>query len=399
MKPSMNRGRRQGMMMIWALFALTVVIGLLLYGVETLRTNSTQNTTRFRAHGQALDVARAGLVDGYAWFRRQTTQPVTTFQPRLDLAAVPPVNETDDPAIGLVREFEASPGFWARYEVRRFLDKNGNGLADVGEGVFDATANRAVSGTGATWHLESRGVVYRRIDPAKAWNVAPNYRVAGAFATTEIRRMNLSPPGAGALCIGRADRVTVAARGRVDGAGSAGILYPSATGSPVIAGELIGAPPHGSVPSYDASVAAVFGDTSEELKASASVRVPAGGSLPNPFPEDSLVYAEGDVTVTSAAPLRGYGILVVEGNLTFANGSNSYFTGLVYVGGNYAQDSPSMVRGTVIVGGTAAIRGWSDFAELVYDGSIVDTLLQSVGRYRITRALHRVDYDAIGGSR
>ena len=63
-------------------------------------------------------MADAGIVDAYAWLRRQQVQPVTTFAPRRDLAAVPPVNETDDPTLGLVREVELLPSLWGRYEVR-----------------------------------------------------------------------------------------------------------------------------------------------------------------------------------------------------------------------------------------------------------------------------------------
>ncbi len=395
----MTRRREHGMMMVWALLALAIVMGLLFAGLERLRANSVDATSRFRVQGQALDVARAGIVDAYAWFRRQTVQPVTNFAPQRDLTAIPPVNETDDPSIGIVREFEATPGYWARYEVRLFDDRNGNGRSDAGEGVFDATTNRAVSGSGTTWHLESRGFVYRRLAASVPWNVEPNRRVAGALVSTEIRRMSLAPPAASALCVSRGDRATIGARGRVDGDGSAGVVFPATTGAPSVAGELVGAPPSGSIPGYDASVAAVFGDSIDELKASASVRVPGGGTLPDPFPEDSLVFVEGNLTVTSASRLRGSGILVVNGDLLIASGSNAYFTGLIYVTGNYTQRSPSMVRGTVIVGGTANVTGASDFAELVYDHSVLDALLQTVGRYRITRALHRLDFDAIGGVR
>ena len=42
--------------------------------------------------GQALNAAQAGLTEGVSWFRRQTLQPVTTFQPVQNLAATPPID-------------------------------------------------------------------------------------------------------------------------------------------------------------------------------------------------------------------------------------------------------------------------------------------------------------------
>src|SRR5262249_44513210 len=154
--------------------------------------------------------------------------------------------------------------------------------------------------------------------------------------------------GAAAVCSSRGDAVTVGTRGRIDGAGVAGVVFPASTGTPHNTGQLAGSPASGSLPGYDASWTAVFGVTADELKAVASVRMQSGQPLPNPFPEYGLVFVEGDLTATNAAPLRGTGILVVDGNLTIAPNSNSYFTGLVYVTGTYSQAAPSIVRGTVI---------------------------------------------------
>jgi hypothetical protein len=393
------RRKQAGSLLVWSLFALVVLTGILFAGMDHLRASSVATETRFRAQGQALDLARAGIVDAYAWFRRQATQPVSTFAPVRNLAAVPPINETDDPAVGLVREFQISPGYWGRYEVRLFSDRNGNGRQDTGEGVFDATTLRGLGGTGTVWHIEAQGYVYKRVSSAVAWNVLPNERVSGAVVASEVRRLSLVPPGAAAACCSRGDRVTVGARGRIDGNDCAGAVFPSTTGSPTSTGELTGTPNSGSVPGYDASWNAVFGVTADELKALASVRQPGTQALPNPFPENGLIFVEGNMTVTSAAPLNGTGILVVDGNLTIAANSASYFTGLIYVTGNYAQSAPSTVRGSVVVGGTLNVTGAADFAELTYDHGVIDTLLQEIGTYRVSKAMHRLDADVIGGIR
>jgi hypothetical protein len=386
-------------MLMWALFAMIVLMGVLFAGMDHLRASSVATETRFRAQGQALDLARAGIVDTYAWFRRQSTQPVTTFSPVRNLSATPPINETDDASIGLVREFQISPGYWGRYEVRRYADLNGNGLPDTGEGVFDTTTLRGLPGAGTIWHIESHGYVYQKISSSVAWNVAPNTRVSGAVVSTEVRRLSLVPPGAAAVCCAHGNQITVGSHGRLAGDTCAGAVFPASTGTPVVTGQLSGTPSSGSVPGYAASWSAVFGVTADELKALASVRMPGTQPLPNPFPEYGLVVVEGNLTVTAAAPLHGTGILVVDGNLTIAASTNSYFTGLIYVTGNYAQSAPSSVRGTVIAGGTVNVTGGADFAEVVYDHGVIDALLQEIGSYRISKAMHRLDADVIGGVR
>ena len=72
-------------MLVWALVAFVIVAGVVFAGGRSLRATASDTETRFRREGQAQDVARAGLVDAYAWFRRQSTQPVTTFAPQRDL--------------------------------------------------------------------------------------------------------------------------------------------------------------------------------------------------------------------------------------------------------------------------------------------------------------------------
>src|SRR5688572_10705452 len=88
------RDRERGIALIWALFATFVIAGVIMSGTSTRRSLDTMAAIDFSAQGQADAVAQAGLVDGYAWFRRQIVQPVVTFAPRRDLTATPPVNET-----------------------------------------------------------------------------------------------------------------------------------------------------------------------------------------------------------------------------------------------------------------------------------------------------------------
>jgi hypothetical protein len=185
----------------------------------------------------------------------------------------------------------------------------------------------------------------------------------------------------------------------VDGAGAAGVLFPPVTGTPVSTGEITGAPGFGAVAGYDTSWSRVFGVSAGEIESMATVRISGAQALPNPVPTYGLVVVQGDHTVTAAHPLMGTGMLVVEGNLTIEANSGSYFNGFIYVTGNYAQSAPSMIRGAAVVGGTAHIEGSADFSELIHDQGVMNELALQIGTYRISRSLHRLDTDAIGGVR
>ena len=163
--PVSSRSAERGSIMLWATLAVILIASVLTLGLDADRALDRASSVLVEAPAQARAVAEAGLVDAYAWFRRQTVQPVS---------------ETDDPDIGLVREYEIGPNLWARYEVRReavaepFSDVNRNGLYDEGEpytdenddGEWDAgretqdiSHERGQSGQGAIWLLVSHGCV------------------------------------------------------------------------------------------------------------------------------------------------------------------------------------------------------------------------------------------------
>jgi formylmethanofuran dehydrogenase subunit C len=119
--------------------------------------------------------------------------------------------------------------------------------------------------------------------------------------------------------------------------------------------------------------------------------------MPVPVPELSLVYAEGLRQVNSTGPLRGTGVLVVDGDLEILAGSNSYFKGLIYVTGNLTLKAPSLVHGTIIVEGTITMTGLGDTTEVIYAEDVLDELRLEMGGYRITRPLLRVDPALTGG--
>jgi hypothetical protein len=412
------------------LFATLVIAGVVLAGTATKKSIDDLAASDFSAQGQAEAVAQAGLVDAYAWFRRQTVQPVVTFAPRRDLAATPPVNETDDPSIGLVREYEVTPSLWARYEVRphvpeepfvdgspangryevgeAFTDVNGNGVRDPSRETQDVSTMRGLAGAGGAWRVVSHGFVFRRPRIDLPLGTGPNVRIAASHTAGEIRRLTITPPATSALCVRNGNTISIGDRVRILGGTKAGIIRKSLTGSPSIAAgaEVTGTPATGTIATYLDAVDNIFGVTITELKGMAEASYSNPAAVPASLGEYTLTVVTGDVVFDNARPLRGTGILVVIGNCTLAAGSNSFFNGLLYVQGNLVVRAPAFVRGTVIATASADIAGTGgDYVEIDYDSGIVVNLLTLMGQYRHTMAVYPVvpllpdgTPDEIGGS-
>src|SRR5687767_12797458 len=114
--------RERGLALVVAVFFAIIIVGLVFSGTMALKTHRTKTETSYRLHGQATQLARSGLYEALAWFRKQTAQPVVTFAPQRNTLVTPPVLETEDPDIGTVREVEIAGSIWGRYEVWKRWD-------------------------------------------------------------------------------------------------------------------------------------------------------------------------------------------------------------------------------------------------------------------------------------
>ncbi|MGH9420733.1 MAG: hypothetical protein ACRD3J_12220, partial [Thermoanaerobaculia bacterium] len=95
----------------------------------------------------------------------------------------------------------------------------------------------------------------------------------------------------------------------------------------------------------------------------------------------------GTATFNTAHPLSGSGILLVYGNLVIDGGPSSW-NGVIYVTGNYTQNGPSTINGSVVVGtsgSTATINGSGDFAEVFWDPFMFNQIQQQLSQYRFSR--------------
>jgi hypothetical protein len=368
--PSRERGAG-ALLAVFVLATLFVMIGTGLILVQITHSGLTE---QLRYHGQAVNAAQAGLVDGLAWFRRQTTQPVATFAPQRDMSASPPINETDDASIGIVRDYlvDSVGSVWGRYEVPV-------------SAVQDVTDERGKDGTGTVWALESRGYVYVKRDGSKAFDEPPNEVISHTIGRTEIQRLAIVLPANAAINCARGDDIRTESRTRVYGGDDIAFGFPNSTGWPSASGERTGNPVSSQVDPYNGDIDDVFGVSQQELVAMADIVVSNVSELPAKLPDMTLIVIRGDATFNATNRMTGTGVLVVFGNLTVEANSYSNYNGLVYVTGNYVQRAPSQVNGSIVAGGDARILATGDFSEVFYDETILAQIQRHMGQYRFNR--------------
>ncbi len=363
---------------------------LMLAGLVAMKSNRLTVETWFRMRGQAKAFAKAGLVEALSWFRKQSTQPVTTFAPKKDPSAVPPILDTDDPTIGLVRDFEISGALWGRYEIP---------LSEV----EDISSSRgAASGSGTVWKILSKGIVYKRIDSNVSYDQAPNQVLARGKLLTEIRRFALTPPAKAAICAPRGSDIAITgSNARIMGGAMPALAFIRNTGSPSVSGAtlqggtyVIPPDPSDPIPTVEETFGteAVFGGVSEEdIRSMADLVVTSNSQFPVPVPPNTVVFADCDLSFSTTHPLKlsnGAAIIYVTGDVTVNQGINPcYFSGFLYVKGDFSMRATSVLRGQVIVLGDVSVSATADTAEVDYDEPVLNVLMEEIGQYRISRAI------------
>jgi hypothetical protein len=382
---TLSRRRRdgeRGIALIAVLFAATMILLLLLIMLNMTSLSGRIVAKQLTYNGQAINAAQAGINESLSWFVHQKQQPVVLFNPQLDPggvcvhvpAHVPPVNETDDPAIGIVRSYQvASAVVYGRYTV----DKTK---------VLDVSKRRGKPQDGTIWRIESEGTIYVRNDATKLPNKPPNVVLARTTMRAEIQRLGLQLPANAALNAVRADNVNVTKAGRVQGGSSGiGVAYPPSTGAITNKGTVTGNPAQNTT-TQSFQLPAVFGVTQQELIAMADVVVDDEKQLPDPLPSMALIVIKGNATFNTQKKLNGSGILVVLGNLILNPNSDTFFSGVIWVGGQFNMSPPSSISGSVVALGNATLSGGNDLSEINYDAAILDQVRLQMGNYLFSRS-------------
>lgn len=386
-----GRDGERGLALILGVLFTIVVSGIVVTGTMLLQAHRQKTETAFQLNGQAAQFARAGLIEALGWFRKQTSQPVLTFEPQLDATATPKVLDTLDPVVGLVREFQISGSTWGRYEVWKQWDAD-----PIPERlawrqlmqVEDVSLARGASSTGSVWRLRCIGYVFHQVNSAVSFDTLPNRVISKDTVETEIRRMTFTPPGAATLCVDNLSNLTLDRNVNVQGNG-VGACY-GASGSPTFQNSptVVGG---WSTGTYDSTYENVFGLSEQDLRPLADDRITADGDFPTPMPRNTFFFVEvPTLTFTDTRPLTGTGLIVVKGDVVFQSTNKSFFSGMLYVDGDLTINDPTELNGTIVCNGTVSIVGTTDWNNLTYDGGVLDSLRQEIGQYRLSSAIRRV---------
>ena len=172
-----SRESERGSSLVWALFFVTLTVGILVAHSLEMSANRKTMDTRYRRIDLAQSVAESGLTDAASYLRRQPSQPVVAFTPQRNLQSDPPVDDTMEPEVGLVREFEVNGSLWGRYEVRT------DEAIDVSAAYGEAP--------GTVWDLGARGYLYERVDASRPFDKKPNRLLSTQTLRTEVRGITL----------------------------------------------------------------------------------------------------------------------------------------------------------------------------------------------------------------
>ena len=381
------------------MFFVLITAGLVTSGTLFMRAGDATVDVRFRREAQATAFARSGLTEALSWFRRQPGQPVKDFAPIRDTVSNPQVLDTDDPTIGLVRDFEISNDIWGRYEVWREDESDPDPVRLDFRRKFqaeDLSRERGLSGAGNVWLIRSIGYIYQKRDPGKLWNERPNRVLASATLESESRRLSLLPPAQSAVSVDMGANCTVNTMGRVRGGlTGSGIYYPSGTGNPPTGpaadNRVTGTPALSASAGYQDSIEQVFGVSRDELRTMASLVITDPADFPDPVPENSIIFVEcASISFDSSRSLNGTAALYIDANVQLQPGNNSNFNGLLYVDGALTMRQRSDIHGAVVVRGNMTIQGSGDYASVWYDDDVLNSLRLAIGKYRWSGAFRPV---------
>jgi hypothetical protein len=395
MPPRSAGDAEAGVALVLGVLFTIIAMGLVISGTLSLRAHRVKTEVSFRRHGQATQFARAGLIEVLGWYRKQTSQPVLTFLPVLDTTATPPILDTEEPDVGIVRQFQISGTVWGRYEVWKQWEAD-----PVPERLNwrrrvqceDVSLARGSAAAGNVWLVRSVAYVFQRLDDTKPHDAPPNRVLGSAILETELRRLTLVPPGSAAVCCGSPGGSGVHSRVNIQGNGGAAVYHRTVSGqSFTVSGGAVtqgGVSSNSGGVSYDDSVLAVFGVTEEELRGLADDRISNQADFPRPVPRQSLCFVEvPTLTLTMARRLEGNAIVYVRGNVDFQVGNQSYFTGFLFVNGNLTMRETAEFNGTIVCTGTVDIRGTADWINITYDDESLNTLRTEIGQYRLSGAI------------
>lgn len=369
-------GPEAGSALVWSVFFVALTSGMLIAHSFEMSANRRTMDTRFGRVDRVRTIATSGLTEAAAYLRRQPTQPVLQFAPQLEPSADPPLRDTIDPSIGLVREFQIHAGLWGRYEVRN-------------EEAIDVSASYAEP-PGTVWDVGARGYLYERLDPDKPFDRAPNRVISSRRLRTEIRGLPVDLPANAAVILLDPNAIAMLGNGFVFGGSDPAVAYkkPPPGPLPIFDASITGTPTAIEIDGLSLGTTDLFRLQSEKIRNLSDLVITSARQLPRKVIKDMVVFAPTNLDLEPAnASLRGRMLLMVDGDMIANAGNNSDFSGIVFVHGNMQIKGPFRFRGTLVIGGQLDIGGTGEQVSIEYSASEVAALRAALSRYRVSRDL------------
>lgn len=233
----------KGSALVIAIIFMVVASILITVGAKLISNTYKMTKEQELYVGEAENVARAGLQDAMAWYRRQGG-PIYAFNispsaySPVSIGATPtfgvmasgtpytyvdqPFNpssntinaqksDTLDQTIGIVNEYPlddqdpTKATLFARYEVKKQANPNATPAPTLDPNVVhDITGNRMpgyLNGDGLVWYVVSTGYIYRREDKTGTfpywkvgYNTPPNKIISKARFASEFMKLGINMP-------------------------------------------------------------------------------------------------------------------------------------------------------------------------------------------------------------
>lgn len=367
-----DRHNQEGSALMVALVFVAIVLGAVLSHSTELAAHKQKMQAESRLRGLADTIAQSGVTDATEWFRRQNLQPVQVYEPKRDLDATPPLLETQEQELGLVREFQIQGELWGRYEVRK-------------DEVMDVSELRGADGAGHVWDLASRGILYHRPDPDTPFDTQPNKVLAVTALRTELRGIGMTLPAAAAVILPSPAGLNLQPGHVISGGNAPAFAFDAASRAtdsmPPQATLATGTPLDTTVANLDLSPTKIFAMRVDELALFADIAME--DATPDVFRtelRDKILYSTKDLTLASGQSLSGRVLLIVDGDLDVQAGNQTKIEGIVIATGDVALNGPFQLDGTLLCGGQLELG--TGQVGLHYDAEAIAALRSALSHYR-----------------
>ena len=433
---------RSGIALVNVLLFATITTIMLVAGIQFTQASLKEGSGSTNEQ-MAYQVALGGITHAVAWLQTHRSEAPSTFDPRsvpLDPEYTADTTAADEP-LGIVHEYEidASKNLWGRYEVGRSSNApQRDSLPTTGPDsalhsptpitwTVDNVGLARGGSSGTIWRARSRGYLFTRTSTSQPFTVTSPAPVRSMTLEGEVRNVAIRVPRAALYCFrdgasGSPPHVALTYAGSATAGNtalstggsngvqhlwthtaSANVTIPANVdwgGLPV---QRMGCSDSTSTyyvnPDLSTQIRNVFGtSTGEGVEGIADASYSAPASFPATLPGMGFFYMNpggnrGLAVFNAAKPLRGSGILFVDGSVWLDGATASHdWQGLIFVTGVYKQTGASTVTGAVVAGGGVSEFGGSDGkkAVITYSQDVLDRVSAKFAGFRLDRSTLKV---------